>query len=95
MVAYSHTDTLQVEPEEGLSKVDKEFYLLQSEFYTEDLKRDSKSRKLESSYTRGLAEDPNYVVFNGRMGAHVAEEVCFPACQFFFCFNVIHIDMDM
>lgn len=41
-----------MEPEEGLPKVDKEFYVLQSEIYTEELHADRKTRKLEASYTK-------------------------------------------
>ena len=56
-----------VEPEGGLPKVDKEFYVMQSEFYfnmpsnEEDL--------VECAYDKGLREQPNAVVFNGREGA--------------------------
>ena len=56
-----------VEPEEGLPPVDKEFYVLQSEFYAEPSSSDP--YKLEFSYQRGLDENPSHVVFNGREGA--------------------------
>lgn len=58
---------LLVEPAGGLPKVDKEFYVLQSEFYADD---DSTAAEvLEPSYWEGLRENPTYVVFNGREGA--------------------------
>jgi nitrite reductase (NO-forming) len=56
-----------VEPEKGLPRVDREYYVMQGEFYT-----------AERTLTPGLAhfdmakardERPEYVVFNGRMGA--------------------------
>ncbi|MCH8312913.1 MAG: nitrite reductase, copper-containing [Nitrospinae bacterium] len=55
-----------VEPENGLTKVDHEFYVLQSEFFTKpsDIKG-----VLELSMEKGLADHPDYVVFNGRDGA--------------------------
>jgi nitrite reductase (NO-forming) len=42
-----------VEPEEGLEPVDKEFYVLQSEFYTENSNDDPKL--LDYSYIEGNA----------------------------------------
>jgi len=72
-VANGMYGLMLVEPEEGLAKVDKEFYVLQSEIYSEEAPRDKGSRKLEASYTKGLAEDASYVVFNGRMGSLIEE----------------------
>jgi len=54
-----------VEPEDGLPAVDKEYYVVQSEFYTEP----GKDRTAEFSYQKGLDEIPTHVVFNGRVGA--------------------------
>ncbi|EFC42015.1 predicted protein [Naegleria gruberi] len=56
-----------VEPEEGLPKVDKEFYVMQSEFYCEP--SDDDPKLMEHSYANGLDEKPTYVVFNGREGS--------------------------
>lgn len=58
---------LLVEPAEGLPPVDKEFQVVQSEFYGTE-SRDDK-QLLEPSYLDGLAEKPRYVVFNGRENA--------------------------
>jgi nitrite reductase (NO-forming) len=55
-----------VEPTKGLPKVDKEFYVLQSEFFTQP---SSQKDLLELSMEKGLAEHPDYVVFNGKDGA--------------------------
>ncbi|MFQ5443269.1 MAG: multicopper oxidase domain-containing protein, partial [Nitrospinales bacterium] len=52
-----------VEPAKGLSKVDKEFYVFQSEFYT---KSAGKKGLYELDFDKGLAEHPDHVVFNGR-----------------------------
>jgi copper-containing nitrite reductase len=55
-----------VEPETGLPKVDREFYVLQSEFYT---KPPIAGKTLEYSPEEGLMEQPRFVVFNGRIGS--------------------------
>jgi len=57
-----------VEPVGGLPKVDKEFYVVQSEFYT---KPGKKGETLEFSFDNGLAEHPSHVVFNGMAGSLV------------------------
>lgn len=54
-----------VEPEEGLPPVDKEFVVVQSEFYAEPGDGDVSV----TSYSRGLDEVLTSVVFNGREGA--------------------------
>jgi nitrite reductase (NO-forming) len=54
-----------VEPEGGLPPVDKEFYVMQSEFFTSEPKNGMASFDIQ----RGLDENPSYVVFNGKAGA--------------------------
>ena len=54
-----------VEPEGGLPPVDKEFYLLQSDFYT----KEGKDGVLDYDEEKGLAEHPTYVVYNGMAGS--------------------------
>lgn len=54
-----------VEPEGGLPPVDKEFYVMQSEFFTSE----PKDGKASFDIQRGLDENPTYVVFNGKAGA--------------------------
>lgn len=73
-----------VEPEKGMSKVDREYYIMQSEFYTQraephpdaakaytgaDRPGVSKGDLYEFSFDKMLAEHPDYVVWNGRVGS--------------------------
>jgi nitrite reductase (NO-forming) len=60
-----------VEPEDGLPKVDHEYFVLQSEFYTEG-EIGTPGRQGFSS-NKGFAEKPEYVVFNGHTQALVDE----------------------
>ena len=55
-----------VEPKEGLPKVDREFYVLQSEFYA---KPGAPGQPYTLDMDKGAAEQPSYVVFNGSVGA--------------------------
>ncbi len=62
---------LLVEPEKGLPKVDREFYVMESEFFTQP----SKEKGVwELSMDKGLAEHPDHVVFNGREGAMMGDD---------------------
>ena len=61
-IANGMYGAILVEPVGGLKKVDKEFYVVQSEFYTKDGK---KGETLEFSFENGLMEHPSHVVFNG------------------------------
>ncbi len=56
-----------VEPEGGLPPVDKEFYILQSDFYTREASDSlgEDDRVLEFDHDKGAAEHPTYVVYNG------------------------------
>ena len=56
-----------VEPEEGLPKVDREFYVMQGEIYTDA--PFGQQGSLEFSVEKLLAEHPEYFVFNGSVGA--------------------------
>jgi len=56
-----------VEPPEGLKPVDREFYVLQSEFYTEG---DLGQKGLQGqSMLKAMREHPEYIVFNGKVGS--------------------------
>jgi nitrite reductase (NO-forming) len=56
-----------VEPKQGLAKVDHEYYVMQSEFYT---KGDFGEKGLQSlDMEKGVDERPTYVVFNGSTDA--------------------------
>ena len=60
-----------VEPKEGLPKVDKEFYVCQGDFYTKGGYGESGSQPFDME--KALDENPNYVVFNGKVGALTGE----------------------
>lgn len=60
-----------IEPAEGLSEVEKEYYVMQSEFYTEG---EYGERGLQPfDMDRAIEEDPEYVVFNGEVGSMQGE----------------------
>ena len=56
-----------VEPEKGLPRVDREYYVMQGEFYTKGKTLAPGLQPLDAA--KLTAERPEYVVFNGRMGA--------------------------
>lgn len=56
-----------VEPEEGMSKVDREFYVMQGEIYTEEAF--GTEGEATESIDKLLAETPEYYIFNGAADA--------------------------
>lgn len=56
-----------VEPKEGLPPVDREFYVMQSEFYTTGAFNETGLQSFDM--TKALQEEPEYVLFNGRVGS--------------------------
>lgn len=56
-----------VEPEEGLPKVDHEFYVMQGELYTEQAH--GTKGQLDESYDKLISERPEYFIFNGSADA--------------------------
>jgi plastocyanin len=56
-----------VEPQAGLPRVDDEFYIVQGEFYT--MGPYGQQGFQTFSYQKAEAETPDYIVFNGRVGA--------------------------
>jgi nitrite reductase (NO-forming) len=56
-----------VEPEGGLPKVDREFYVMQGELYTEETI--GTKGELTESYDKLIAERPEFFLFNGAVGA--------------------------
>ena len=60
-----------VEPEEGLPRVDREYYVMQSEFYTEG--KYGAPGLQPFSMEKALEEHADYVVFNGSVGALLEE----------------------
>ncbi|MBW7908268.1 MAG: nitrite reductase, copper-containing [Kiritimatiellae bacterium] len=66
-VANGMYGLILVEPEHGLPPVDREFYVMQSEFYTEGAYGEPGLQTF--SMNKALDERPDYVVFNGSVGA--------------------------
>src|SRR4051812_18375780 len=56
-----------VEPEQGLPRVDREFYVMQGEFYLQGDR--GQQGLLDFDLNKMLAEDPSYIVFNGSVGS--------------------------
>jgi nitrite reductase (NO-forming) len=75
MVAHHITNGMYglilVEPEKGLPPVDREFYVMQGEIYTQQ--RFGTHGNLEFSVDKLVAETPEYFVFNGAVGALTTE----------------------
>ncbi len=61
-----------VDPKGGLPKVDREYAVFESEFFT---KPSAEKGIMELSMEKGLAEHPDHVVFNGKAGALMGEEL--------------------
>lgn len=62
---------IQVMPRSGLPKVDKEFYLMQGEFYTRG--KNGQPGLQPFDMDKAIREQPEYVVFNGAVGAASGE----------------------
>ena len=56
-----------VEPEGGLPKVDKEYYIMQGDFYTKGENGEPGLQAFDMK--KAVEEDADYVVFNGKVGA--------------------------
>lgn len=56
-----------VEPKEGLPKVDREYYVMQGDFYTKGAYGASGLQPFDLD--KAVKEQPDYVVFNGSVGA--------------------------
>ena len=56
-----------VEPEGGLPPVDKEYYVMQGDFYTKGAYGDPGNQPFDMN--KAIKEQPDYVVFNGSVGA--------------------------
>ena len=70
-VANGMYGLILVEPEGGLPPVDKEYYIMQGDFYTEG---EHGERGLQAfDMNKAVDEDADYVVFNGSVGALTGE----------------------
>ena len=61
-----------VEPKAGLPKVDREFYVMQSEWYTTGAHGQHGLQTLDME--KGIEERPTYIVFNGAVGSLTGEK---------------------
>ncbi|GCB02310.1 multicopper oxidase [Sulfuriferula multivorans] len=66
-VANGMYGMILVEPKEGLSKVDREYYVMQGDFYTSGAYRAEGLQTFDIQ--KAIDEKPTYVVFNGADGA--------------------------
>ncbi len=60
-----------VEPEEGLPEVDREYYVMQGDFYTKGEFGETGLQPFDME--KAINEDADYVVFNGSVGSMVGE----------------------
>ncbi len=61
-----------VEPREGMPRVDREYYVMQSEFYTAG--KNGEPGLQPFSMEKAIDEKPDYVVFNGSVGALTGDQ---------------------
>ncbi len=70
-VANGMYGLILVEPPEGLPAVDKEYYVMQGDFYTTTRYREKGHAPFDMQ--RAIDENPTYVLFNGSEGALVGD----------------------
>jgi nitrite reductase (NO-forming) len=70
-VANGMYGMILVEPKEGLPRVDREYYVVQGEFYTQGSYGEEGLQPF--SMEKAIAEKPDYVVFNGSVGSLVGD----------------------
>ena len=66
-VANGMYGLILVEPPQGLPKVDREYYVMQGDFYTTGKYREKGHQPFDME--KAIDEKPTYVVFNGREGS--------------------------
>ncbi len=71
-VANGMYGLILVEPPEGLSKVDREFYVVQGDYYTVGKYREKGYQAFDMQ--KAIDENPTYVLFNGSESALVGEK---------------------
>jgi nitrite reductase (NO-forming) len=70
-VANGMYGLILVQPKEGLPPVDREFYVVQGDFYTKGNFGEKGLQPFDMQ--RGIDENPSYVVFNGSVGSLVGD----------------------
>lgn len=71
-VANGMYGLILVEPKEGLPKVDKEYYIVQGDFYTKGKYGERGLQPFDME--KAIKEDADYVVFNGSVGSMVGDK---------------------
>ncbi|MFT3762883.1 MAG: copper-containing nitrite reductase [Pseudoxanthomonas sp.] len=71
-VANGMYGLILVEPPEGLPKVDREYYVMQGDFYTAGKYHDKGHQAFDME--KAIDENPTYVLFNGREGSMTNEK---------------------
>lgn len=71
-VANGMYGLILVEPKKGLSKVDREYYVMQGDFYTKGSYGQAGLQPF--SMEKAIDERPDYVVFNGSVGSMVGDK---------------------
>jgi len=71
-VANGMYGLILVEPANGLPRVDREYYVMQSDFYTKGKYGQPGLQPFDLD--KALSETPDYVVFNGRVGSMTNEK---------------------
>jgi nitrite reductase (NO-forming) len=71
-VANGMYGLILVEPKEGLPKVDREFYVMQGDFYTKGTNGEKGLQPF--SMSKAIDEKPDYVVFNGSVGSTTGDQ---------------------
>ena len=71
-VANGMYGLILVEPKQGLAKVDREYYVMQGEFYTKGANGEQGAQPF--SMSKAIDEKPEYVVFNGSVGSTVGDK---------------------
>jgi nitrite reductase (NO-forming) len=66
-VANGMYGLILVQPKEGMPKVDREFYVMQGDFYTKGAHGEPGLQPFDLQ--KAIAEQPEYVVFNGAVGS--------------------------
>ena len=61
-----------IEPEGGLPEVDREYYIMQGDFYTKGSYGEQGSQPFDMQ--KAIDEDADYVVFNGKVGALTGDD---------------------
>ena len=71
-VANGMYGLILVEPPEGMPPVDKEYYVMQGDFYTTGKYREKGHQGFDMQ--KGIDENPTYVLFNGQEGALTGDQ---------------------